>query len=99
MSPHRPLIRRYLVDATTVRSKDILFRPFAYHFDFFPRCSNPRRVSQHDVSPAIETVSTIPTPSVLYHYPIRFSSNLESIPTTSPPSSLSGIIVPPNDVV
>ena len=49
--------------------------------------------------PSVETVSTISTLSVLYHYPIRFSCNLQFIPTTSPPSSLSGIVIPPNDVV
>jgi len=30
-----PLIHRYLVDATTMRSKDVLLRPFAYNFDIF----------------------------------------------------------------
>ena len=31
-----PLIHRYLVNATTIRSDDIKLRPFAYNFDFPP---------------------------------------------------------------
>ena len=48
-----PLIHRYLVNAST--SKDILSRSFAYNFDFFSRCSNPRHVSQVDI-PLIPTL-------------------------------------------
>ena len=94
-----PLIHRYLIDATTMYSNAILLRPFTYIFDVFSLCSNLRHVSQHDASLAIETLSTIPIPSVLYYYPIRFSSNLQSIPTTLSPLSFLGIVVPPNDVV
>ena len=43
------------------------------------------------------TVSAVPTSSVLYHYPIRFSSNLHSFITITPPSSLSGLVVPPTN--
>ena len=57
-----PLIHRYLVDATVMRSKDIMLRPFAYNFNIFSNFFNPRHVSKYDVSTAIETVSTIPTP-------------------------------------
>ena len=94
-----PLIHRYLVDANVMRCNDEMLRPFAYNFNVFSQCSNPRHVSKHDVSTAIDTVSTIPTPSVLYHYPIRFSSPLHSTPTQAHISSLTGIVVPPNDVV
>ena len=94
-----PLIHRYLIDATTMYSNAILLRPFTYIFDVFSLCSNLRHVSQHDASLAIETVSTIPIPSVLYYYPIRFSSNLRSLPTTSNLSSLLGIVVLLNDIV
>ena len=66
-----PLIHRYLVDVTFMRSKDIIVRLFVYNFNVFSQCSNPRHVSKHDVSAAIETVSTIPTPSVLI---IQFGS-------------------------
>ena len=31
-----PLIYRYFVDTTTMRSGDIALQPFAYNFDFFP---------------------------------------------------------------
>ena len=62
-----PLIHRYLNDAATIRSTDIRLRPFAYNFDVFYSCSNPRHVSVADTSSARTTVFTIPTPSVLYH--------------------------------
>ena len=76
-----PLIHRYLVDATVMRYKGIMLRPFAYNFNIFSQYSNPRHVSKDDVSTAIETISTIPILSVLYNYPIRFSSPLQSMPT------------------
>ena len=84
-----PLIHRYLVDANVMRSKDIMLRPFVYNFNVFSQCSNPRHISKHNVSTAIETISTIPTPSVLYHYPIRFASPLQSVPTQTHISSLT----------
>ena len=80
-----PLIHRYFVDAAAMRSDDIALRPFAYNFDFFPLCANPRHLSQHDIISDTVTVSAVPTPSVLYHYPIRFSSNLHSFLTRTPP--------------
>ena len=94
-----PLIHRYLVEATVMRSKDIMLRPFVYNVNVFSQWSNPRHFSQHDVSTAIETVSTIPTPSVFYHYLIRGFSPLQSIPAQTHISSLTWIVVPPNDVV
>ena len=65
----------------------------------FSQCSNPRHVSHHDfISDAI-TVSTVPTPSVLYHYIVRFSSNLQSLLTITSRPSLSGLVVPPTNEV
>ena len=79
--------------------KDILLRPFAYNFDIFPTYSNLRHISHKDISPAFDTVSTITTPSVLHYYPIHFSSNLKSLPTTSNISPLPGFEVPPNNII
>ena len=39
-----PLIHRYLVDAVIMRSGDMALQPFAYNFDTFSQCANPRRV-------------------------------------------------------
>ena len=66
------LIHRYLIDATTVSSKDIRLRPLVYNFDICSVCSNPRHVSCTDVYSAHNTIPTLHTPSMLYHYPIRF---------------------------
>ena len=94
-----PLIYRYLVDATTMRSNDMALRPFASNFDVFSQCSNPRNFLHHGVISDTVTVSDVLTFSVLYHYPIRFSSNLHSFLTRSPLSSLSGLVVPPTNKV
>ena len=59
-----PLIHHYLVDAAVERSDDIMLRSFAYNFDVFSRCTDPRHVSHHDVISDTVTVS-VPTPSVL----------------------------------
>ena len=62
-----PLFHRYLVDAAVLYSADKILRPYAYNFDVFSQCSNPRHVSLHDVLSNTDTVSTVSTPSVLYH--------------------------------
>ena len=94
-----PLIHRYLDDTATMRSTDIQMRPFAYNFDVFYSCSNPRHVSVADTSSARKTVSTIPTPSILYHYPIRFSSELPASPSAIHDSPLPSISVPPDTII
>ena len=73
-----PLIYRYLVDATTMGSKDILLRPFAYKFDVFSTCSNPRHVLQNYV-PQILTLYPL-YPLLRYFIIIRF----DSLPTCDP---------------
>ena len=64
-------------------------RTFFYYLFHIPlifsTCSNPRHVSHRDIFSAHDTISTSPTPSVLYHYYIRFSSNLPSLPSPSNP--------------
>ena len=57
-----PLIRRYLIETCNMRSNNICLRPCAYNFDAFPTCSNPRRVTLADLSPAHDTISNLPTP-------------------------------------
>ena len=93
-----PLIHRYLNDAATMRSTDIRLRPFAYNFDVISSCSNPRHVSVADTSSARTSISTIPTPSVLYQYPVRFSSELPSPPRILHDSPLASISVPPDTI-
>ena len=46
-----PLIHRYLVGAAVLHSADKILRPFAYNYDVFSRCSNPRHVSLQDILP------------------------------------------------
>lgn len=58
-----PLIHRYLIDATTICSKDIYLCPFALYFYVFSICFNPRHVSHID----------IPQHTTLYKlYPLRW---------------------------
>ena len=87
------LIHRYLNNAATMLSTDIRLRSFACNFDVFTSCSNPRHVSVADNSFTRTPISTIPTPSVLYHYPVRFSSELPSSPPTLHDSLLQNISV------
>ena len=75
------------------------YDPLPITLIFFPTYSNPRHISHKDISPAFGTVSTITTPSVLHYYPIHFSSNLKSLPTTSNISPLLGFEVPPNNII
>ena len=93
-----PLIHRYLNDVATMCSTDIRLPPFAYNFDVFSSCSNPRHVSVADTSSACKTISTISTPSVLYHYPARLSSELPSPPLALHDSPLPSISVPQDTI-
>ena len=92
------LIHRYFIEATAMHSTNIRLRPFAYNFDVFSSCSNPRHVSVADTSSAHNTVSTIPTPSALYHYPVRFSTELPSSPLALHDSPLPSISVLPDAI-
>ena len=93
-----PLIHRYFIEAATMCSTNIRLRPFAYNFDIFSSCSNPRHVSVADTSSAHKTVSTIPIPFALCHYPVRFSTELPSSPLALHDSPLPSISVPPDAI-
>ena len=80
-------------------SKDILLRPFAYNFDVFLTCYNPRHVSYIDISPSHDNLCTLPPPSVLHHYFIRFSFNLLSLSPPLNDSPFPGLVVPPNNII
>ena len=82
-----------------MRSKNIRLRPFTDNFDIFSSCSNPRHVSCMDASSVHNTVSLLPTSSVLLNYPIRFSSKLPSSPLTLLDYPLPGISVLPDEIV
>ena len=52
---------------------DVRQRPFAYSFDVFLNCSNPRQVKYTYLLLEYTTISIVITPFVLYHTPVRFS--------------------------
>ena len=93
-----PLIHRYLIEAAAVLSTDIRLQPFMYKRDVFSSFPNPRHVSVANTSSAHNTVSTISTPSALYHYPVRFSTELPSSPPTLQDSPLPIISVPSDEI-
>ena len=93
-----PLIHRYLIEAAAMCSADIRLRPFAYNFDVFSSCSNPRHVPFADNYSTHNTVSTIPTPSALYHYPVLLSTKLQFSPLALQDSPLPSISVLPDEI-
>ena len=93
-----PLIHRYLLDTATMHSKDIHLRPFTYNLDVFSSCFNPRHISSANATSSHNTISTLPTPSIFYHYPIRFSSALPISPLVLLDSPLPSISVPPDNI-
>ena len=62
------LIHRYLIAAFTIRSNDIVLRPFVYNFDVLFICSNPWYVTNTNISPEQITVSTKLILLLLYHF-------------------------------
>ena len=81
-----------------MQSKDIHLRPFTYNLDVFLSCFNPHHISSADTTSSHNTVSTLPTPSVIYHSPIRFSSALSISPLVLLDSPLPSILVPPDNI-
>ena len=84
--PNLP-IGQYLATACVMRSRDIRSRPFAYNYDVFHRCSNPRHVK--DSSRVL--VSTSPstfTPAIIHHFSLQFLQSLSflHLPTNSIPT-------------
>ena len=54
------LIHRYLIQASRMHLADRTTRPFAYSFDYFVACSNPRRVTTSDTTISTAASSSLP---------------------------------------
>ena len=68
------LIHRYLIQASCMHLADRTKRPFAYSFDSFVACSNPRRVTACDTT--ISTASSSPLP----HFQLFTTLHLTLLP-------------------
>ena len=94
-----PLIHKYLVTVFNMRTDDIHLCSLAYNFDVFLSCSNPSQVHDAGLLQKHATISTIPTPLVLYHTPIRFYLLISSNNHALVPSSFPCIIFSPEDII
>ena len=81
-----------------MRTDDIRLHPFAHNFNVFLHCSNPRQVYNTDFLLEHTTISTVLTPLILYHSPVRISLSIVYIHHASVPSSPPSIVVPPDDI-
>ena len=82
------LIRQYLATACIMRDRDIRTRPFAYNYNVFHSCSNPRHVK--DSSRVLVSTSPFtPTLAVIHHFSLHFfqSPSLLHLPSTTKPTS------------
>ena len=68
------IIHRYLIQAHDIHLVDISKQPYAYSFDSFISCSNPRRVTVSDSTITTETTSTLFPLSTIHHSLIHFTS-------------------------
>ena len=59
------LIDQYLTNACILRSRDLRSRPFAYNYDVFHNCPNPRHVTATS-RVLVSTTPSTPTPAVIY---------------------------------
>ena len=94
-----PLINKYLVAVFITRDNNIRQRSFAYNFDVFLHCLNPRHVRHVDLLPEHLNLLTVPTLLVLYHAPIHFSLSCSFIYSVLTPFFLSRIVVPHEDIM
>ena len=69
-----PIVHQYTIIASSLLAEDVTIHLFAYSFDVFHRCNNPRHVTASDVlSISITTGSSVSIPT-LYQTPIKFST-------------------------
>ena len=80
---------------------DIAKRPFAYSFDSFISCSNPRRVTASDITIANEASSILSPLSTIHHYPLHFTSPSihQSYSVLKSTAHTFHHIVPPEDII
>ena len=95
------LVHRYLIQAHDMHLVYIEERPFAYSFESFISCSNPRRVTVSDSIITTEATSTLSPLSTIHHFPIHFTSSsiLQSYSVSSTIASTFHPIVPPEDII
>ena len=81
-----PLIHGYSVVSFIIYTDDIRRCLFSYNYDVFLNCSNPHNVKHVDMLPKYTTVSTVPSPLVLYHIIVYYYLLSSSIHNASVPS-------------
>ena len=84
-----------------MRLADIAKRSFAYSFDSFISCSNPRRVTASDITITTEASSNLSPLSIIHHSLIHFTSKsiLQSYSIPKPISNTFHHIIPPEDII
>ena len=94
-------IHRYLTQASSMHLADIEKRPFAYCFDSFISCSNPRRVTASDITIPTEASSTLSPLSIIRHSLLHFTSTsiLQSYSVPKPIAHTFHHIVSPEEVI
>ena len=61
------LIGQCLTHACILRSRDLHSRPFAYNYNVFHNCPNPRHVTATS-RVLVSTTPSTPTPTVIHHF-------------------------------
>ena len=67
-----PLVHQYNMTDVRLHSEDVTKRPFAYSYDVFTRCTNPRHITASDALSISITTASITSISALYYSPINF---------------------------
>ena len=68
------LVHQYTIFASCLHAESVTIRPFAYRFDGFHRCINPRHVTASDDLSILITTVFGPFIPTLYHTLIKFST-------------------------
>ena len=63
-----PLVYRYTITTSSLYAEDVTERLFAYSFDVFYRCNNPRNVTASDALSISITISINPSISLLFFF-------------------------------
>ena len=99
-----PLVHQYNTTFFGLHIEDVTKYPFAYSFDVFIRCANPRHVSAADTLSLSISIVSITSISTLYHIPIKFSrvfsiSLIPSILLPDPNPRVSSFsVIPPSNI-
>ena len=91
------LVHSYLVTVYSMRRRDVITRPYAYRYDVFHRCTNPRR-AQVPITPFVSTSSIHYMHHTLHHSSLHFLQSPTIFHMSAQPFRLNPVFITPERI-